>query len=150
MTPDLAEFLLARIDDDELNARNAAEGGSGEWVSVFDGGPVQLTDQRTDEIICQVQRDECAWHMGWWNPARVLTDCEAKRRIVQLAQKAAFDHDLVLQRPPTNPVDRAGLLGKGDGKARALLWALRLMAMPYVHHPDYRDEWQSDESDGKA
>jgi hypothetical protein len=63
-----------------------------------------------------------ATHIARWDPARVLAECEAKRRIVEL----------VLDRP---------IRDHGDCKCESC-WTLRLVALPYADHPDYRAEWK--------
>jgi len=83
---DLAEFLLARIAEDEAAYESA-------YVAYLDGFP--------------------------FTPTRVLAECETKRRIVELCA--------YWQRP----VD--GLDGED---------ILRLLALPYADHPDYREEWR--------
>ena len=59
----LAEFLLARIAEDEAIARRSVNWSEGitEWA---DGG------------------DPDWEHIARWDPARVLAECEAKREIV--------------------------------------------------------------------
>lgn len=52
--------------------------------------------------------------------ARVLADCVTKRRIVQLLE----DDLMSLQRRP---------------KAEHILW---LLALPYIDHPNHREEWK--------
>ena len=85
----LTEFLLARIAEDERR------------VGFVRGFIPDEGDQ--GEYI---------------NPARVLAECEAKRRIVEHCD---FDH---LARSPGDP------------------YVLRLLALPYADHPDYREEWR--------
>jgi hypothetical protein len=78
----LTEFLLARIAEDEEPARMAAEG----WVS-------------GDGML----------EMGCWDEKRVLAECEAKRRIVKMAE------------------------GQDSYPTAVILNAL---ALPYADHPD--------------
>lgn len=63
------------------------------------------------------------YHSDRWNPVRVLAECEAKRELITLHPEAVGD----------------------DLKAGAA-WAydemLRRLALPYVDHPDYREEWR--------
>ena len=97
---ELAEFLAARVADDEEAAQAAVRWSEGatEWA---DAG-------------------EPDWqHIARWDPARVLAECEAKRRIVeQLAPIAEETWDVDLGR------------------------VLKLLALPYADHPDYRQEWR--------
>lgn len=96
MSNTLAEFLLERIAEDE-----AHDG----WHTVECG--VGLGYWATGRCIC-----------GY--PARILADCEAKRRIV------AWVNQWPWRAEPPSSVD--GLLP--------------LLALPYADHPDYRPEWR--------
>ena len=60
----------------------------------------------------------------WWentalDPARVLAECEAKRRIVEHCE---VDH---LVASPGDP------------------YVLQLLALPYADHSDWREEWRA-------
>jgi hypothetical protein len=94
------EFLLARIAEDEARARCAA-----------------VLDRFADRL--DVEQDA-----GVWAPARVLADCAAKRRIVELYQRADAD-------------ERAELLF-----VNAFEQVVRLMTVPYAAHPDFDPTWQ--------
>jgi hypothetical protein len=61
-----------------------------------------------------------AMHIARWDPARVLAEVEAKRRM--LDELAALDGD------PVN-----GL---------AITRMVHLLTLPYAEHPDHRTEWQ--------
>jgi len=95
----LADFLLARIADDEAAAAHAKEALG--W---------------TDSTSVQIAGRE------FYDPARVLAECEAKRRIVELF--------------PNHP-DHSDGWGNAGGRV------LELLALPYADHADYReDEWR--------
>jgi hypothetical protein len=76
-----------------------------------------------------------AVHIARWDPARVLAECEAKRRIVEAADEAT-GLDMT--------VDSERLVGPRDLVADPYLGdvMLRLLAMPYADHPDYAEEWR--------
>lgn len=104
---DLATWLLEQIAEDEEIAQAAA---SGDWEDVF----------RID-IGAQVD----ATHIARWNPARVLAEGKAKRRIVDLAglyTDAAYPN-------------------YEGGFATALEEVLQHLAQPYADRPGYRQEW---------
>ena len=103
----LVEFLLARIAEDE-KAAAAAEPDT----KVFE--PVSPPEFSTD------------YHIEKWCPSRVLTECEAKRRIVE-AYEYANEHinDLV-----------PGVAAVG------LLVAIKYLASVHADHQDYRQEWR--------
>jgi hypothetical protein len=96
VSADLAAFLLARYDEDEAAARDAEAGMDRPWLAYK-----------------QVQTAACR-HMGTWDPARVLAECEAKREIVQWYGGALAEHEP----------------------------ALRLLAAVYADHPDYDPSWR--------
>ena len=110
---DLAEFLLARIREDEDAARFNAS----------------VDDASLSPCPFHVVGGDC------WTPARLLAECESKRRIVALHRGqevlGAYGSRVVVWNgsvwTPT-PVD-------GEH-------TLRLLALPYADHPDFREEWR--------
>ena len=98
---DLAEFLLARIAEDEFAAQDSLERGFGGWEWLADLGV----------------NFEARTHIVRWHPARVLAECDAKRRIVQCL--AMYEPHI-----DTNQDE-----------------ILQLLALPYADHPDYQQEW---------
>jgi hypothetical protein len=70
--------------------------------------------------------------MARWDPARVLAEVDAKRRILTA-------HTAMMPGWCTTcdvPGDYRGNLSGCE--------TLRLLAMPYADHPDYRPEWTPD------
>lgn len=146
----LTEFLRARLEEDEKTALKAAGAVTREW-SVnwhFDpdygsDGILNLGDQqealgagsnRTDPLSLGQ-----AHHIARHDPARVLVDVEAKRRIVaeifeyEATEDGEFGcchsaEDIATRQCPGTDPDK--------------LPALRLLALPYADHPDYREEWR--------
>lgn len=88
----LSEFLLARVTEDEADAMSGWR-----WKSLPAGEYERLQ-------------------------ARVLSECEAKRRIVEAATWEMKDGSRVAYELDED--------------------TLRLLALPYADHPDYRDEWR--------
>lgn len=127
---DLSAFLLARIDEDEEDARDASardvewcvqESRAAEGWGTYEGDSVVLGAGKP-LAVCDPQYGGglVADHIARWDPARVLAECAAKRRIVAQWQ----DYD-------------------GDS-----LWGwnvLRALALPYADHADYRPEWAVDQ-----
>jgi hypothetical protein len=138
VTADLAGFLRARLDDDELVARDA---------------------NTSPEMVTGIPRSYAAapvaMHIGRWDPKRVLAEVDAKRRIIA---------DLLDERHDRNEedhwyscaaiVDNEGELlcldasragGPCDcGRDRRVERRLKILALPYAAHPDYRPEWVPD------
>lgn len=108
---DLAEFLLARIADDSSLARLADR-------------DAQALRPITDDLTDPADGDHRVTHMFRWSPARVLAECEAKRRIVEhyLAELNSHQSGWDARAPQDYP--------------------LRALALPYADHPDYREEWR--------
>jgi hypothetical protein len=98
----LTEFLLARITEDEawagealaLSSIYAQDSLSWHWIAGHDDGSRWMTTSH--------------------DPARVLAECEAKRRIIAMD----FEH---------------------YGEQQEVLLYL---ALPYVDHSDFRPEWK--------
>ncbi len=88
----LVEFLRARLAEDDAAARAF---GIGVWSVA---GPQ-------------------AEHIARWDPARVLAECEAKRRIIEQVRDVKW----------------------GGFAVRDTI--LELLALPYADHPDYRAWW---------
>ena len=98
----LTEFLEARFAEDEAIA----------WAAVhWNEGVTDWADNEEDD-----------WkHIARWDPARVLAECEAKRRIVQ---------------------NVCVLMAHRDMYAQDKKYLLCLLALPYADHPDYLPEWR--------
>lgn len=99
---DLTDFLTARLDEDEADARA--------W----------------SDIIYSLDLEDRPHAGHRLNPARVLAECEAKRRIVSRC-------DLVLRGRPEGMFNAGQEVDANDN--------LRALALPYADHPDYRQEW---------
>ena len=133
MATDLAEFLLARITDDEQAARECAKIYPPPW-DMYDRGhsaKVQADAPHFRHVVDldqdQVALGEVEWlgdaieHVSRHDPARVLAECEAKRRII---------------------ADLGPPYWKAGGSSSPYDAALRALALPYASHPDYREEWR--------
>lgn len=120
---DLVQFLRDRLDEEATLA------GSGETWTAFDEAPDTGT-RRVDvdhsfERVTACTRSWRALHIARHDPARVLADVEAKRRIVEEANLYLCDS------------------GPGCGyRTKHGHNVLRLLALPYADHPDYREEWR--------
>jgi hypothetical protein len=127
VTTDLAGFLLARIAEDEAVA---LEAGGEDWEQA-DGRKVRWLRNggNAHGWVAFVDLPTATAHIARHDPARVLAECEAKRRIVEYAEmlngQAAHQGGEV-----------AGYHATGLGIA------IRLLAEPYATHPDYRAEWR--------
>lgn len=162
---DLLTFLRARFDEDDRAARLAADyrsrprdyDASGEerwhWVAGDTGMPINVgagypNDYHEGVELRSVKEypkraepglsphhvlalssavdNWTADHIARHDPARVTREIGAKRRILEL-----FD-------------DRIASPGEQECRQARPDWAediLRLLALPYAEHPDYRAEW---------
>jgi len=128
----LTEFLLARIAEDKAEAKAAGQVESSQW---WVDGPAQVSGKHwvyaTGE---KFERREVADHIARHDPARVLAECEAKRRIVGWH---GFGHEC----PDDGTVAGlapAGWYGESSDECPTLL----ALAMPYADHPDYDEAWK--------
>lgn len=126
-TATLADFLLARITEDEAMAQAAAEVAAPPWkwrnqlgphkYGLIGRHPVQpglsawVVPSASPDVY--PHRDTAA-HLERWDPARVLAECKAKRAIVEQIKQMDF-------------------VSPGP--------MLRVLAVVYSDHPDYRAEW---------
>ena len=152
----LVEFLTARLRDDEQVAR-ATDGAS--WRTTddqddFSGdsliGYTTLRDDEgspiSDDRDGRLSADDLM-HIARHDPARVLRDVEAKRRIV--AEHASEDGHC---RTCTVEDREDAPMGTDWDTEPEAIWVrrpvaypcptLRLLALPYADHPDYREEWR--------
>lgn len=135
---DLIEFLRARLDEDEQVARAAADRdgehwevtGEGDLVTPGTGGSGYFGTGPWGGSL-----GETGTHIARHDPARALAEVDAKRRTVDwLAEDAAFDM----------PAAKAQAASREEWYLVTLArTTLKLLALPYVDHPDYRGDWQS-------
>jgi rubrerythrin len=176
---DLAEFLLARIADEEAGAKAAggaawrfgAPNAEAEWNPDAEAWRTDYTgvsEAASGEVVVYDEGwpdEEQARHIAHWDPARVLAECEAKRRIVeqhtpefatvewphdQTGKGEAWvcrscgnrDIDAWLNWRPA--MGEAGVLPEGVVPPYVLApcSTLRVLAQPFADHPDYRQEWK--------
>ncbi|RDV48449.1 MULTISPECIES: DUF6221 family protein [unclassified Streptomyces] len=132
---DLVQFLRDRLAEDEQTARAATwdEWDSAHWTSRppqadyeryivadhLDDGVVLVTPENADA-------DGVGQHIARHDPARALREVDAKRQLIA-------EHD-VYARKLADRMDCQSL----DFPCKTL----RLLALPYAAHPDYRDTWR--------
>lgn len=135
MTDDLIEFLRARLAEDEQTADAARCNGHGRWTTdTYQGESAGIRDRSIAITVAYdnygVPRPSQRTHIARHDPARVLRDVEAKRRIVDGAESA-------------NRLVDATEYPDGYDVGRKTAWGdtLKLLALPYADHPDYNPEW---------
>jgi hypothetical protein len=131
---DLIDFLQARLAEDEATARAVEDGSApwdGQWVAdgpnalrTVNGHVLAYGHRTTDGDLPMPLKAGLANHWARHDPARVLADVEAKREVLRLAARAHDYHETFM-----------------NGFASAMEGALRLFALAYADHPEYRQEW---------
>jgi hypothetical protein len=127
----LADFLLARIAEDEAAVHGIEHG--------FDWDPRARESRAADERGLEWINPSDQWSDTYRLDVpsdRILAECEAKRRIVELANEASgLDMSVDLDRR----------VGTRDTVAEPYVGdlILRALALPYADHADYRDEWRA-------
>lgn len=138
MSDDLIAFLRARLDEAEAGAHASGPARVG-WATYrdADGGmfytsPVaelgegwsKTTDPQEREWVTGGQETHPTSVHVVYDPADVLADVDAKRGILDEAGRYSPE------------------LEHGDNGEWAFDIVLRLLALPYSDHPDYREEWR--------
>ncbi len=141
---DITEFLLARVAEDEQGARRALLFGhpddATKYKTVFDTWHVRRQDERRLVIEAHLGAnrprsvvsgypltdDALFDHIARWDPARVLAECEAKRRIISDYQRYV--------------AERRRAMGGWDTEGDSTV--MKALALPYADHLDYRQEWR--------
>ncbi len=157
----IVRFLRARLDDDERIAQ-AAMPGPWSWRTdqgAFGGEPdppeaprwghcgPDLIAANGEDVITSIGHDADnvivlradAEHIAHHDPARVLAEVAAKRQQIDMTfrYEATIDgewgcchtaEEIASGRCSATPVDEIVML--------------RLLALPHVEHPDYREEWK--------
>ena len=172
---DLIAFLRARLDEDEQAARAATPGPwqaepavdsayslpsalvfrtdvdrnapwSNEWVSPW----VVQPDSEGSEGIEPADAE----HIARWDPARVLAEVEAKRRMLELHVPEPSGYINGVYQMASEPIGDpfcshcANLCHSSSGimcdnpDAPWPCPTVRILALPYADHPDYREQWR--------
>ena len=128
----IAEFLLARITEDEELARKAAQAKPRDYDSKAPGAAWEATDNGmvagNKEALwdCEGSASLCmnpvhAQHVAAWDPARVLAECAGKRAVISACLEIPYGAD-----------ENADYLRD---------MAMAAFATVYKSHPDYLPEW---------
>lgn len=127
----LPEFILAMVEADEVMAKAAIDPHSGvaEWTldgSIYAGHP-------TDEVIDYVYGEASA-HIARHDPARVLAQCAAYRKIVEM-----YAPDM----PNYGSLEQMGERAQGfaDGWTGAMEDTLRALASIWSAHEQFDPGW---------
>lgn len=129
---DLVRWLGEQLDEDTARATAAAEEDGPDWQ--YDGHAV--ITRREGDLVAVGSQDfmelERGEHIAEWDPARVLREIDAKRRMLVLHTGM---HGCSV-------TDETGYhLNYADVDRGDACTTLRLLALPYADRPGYREEW---------
>lgn len=143
MSDEIEEFLTARFDEDDLTARDPVE-------HLIDGGDHGMDFSAMPEWARH--------HVLHWTPDRVIREVEAKRQILALHPHTTQreEHTETEFRHSYGPhwekrlkhldefyCERCHIEdGVIEGDGGRPCETLRLLALPYVDHPDFCEEWR--------
>lgn len=122
---DLVRWLGEQLDEDERIARAATPGP---WKLARQPGVEWVSSAEYWAVADCSDADparENAEHVAAWDPARVLREIDAKRRIIADYERYAAER-------------RRELGGWNTDEVSPILTAL---ALPYADKPGYREEW---------
>ena len=151
-TATIADFILARVADDEAVAMAALREAA--YTHFGDTAAESLlglaTSEGADDVAVQ--------HFRRHDPARVLAECKATRAIVELHR----DWPVLVETPPTfDPVDSTDISSMAFRATRQIIWQTeqeyrarfgdepptapmtRALAAIWAGHEDYREIWNA-------
>ncbi|WP_329336138.1 DUF6221 family protein [Streptomyces sp. NBC_01352] len=137
---EFVRWLGEQLDTDAARAEAGCGHGEGRWHHDSSHPNGYVYDENDQPVVYDESAPlpEEAEHIADWDPARVLREIDAKQRLLGkvFAYEAKIDgewgccHDAdeiaAGQCPEIQPKD---------------ITALRLLALPYVDKPGYREEW---------
>lgn len=130
MSTDLITFVRARLDDVERDARMAASAAAGTSWRLADDGTVRGSDVAS---WVAGPHPMAAPHIVLHDPAWALADVAAKQRILDEIVPLIDQLDAQIES------EWGSGISVPTGESGKLL---RLLALPYSAHPDYREEWR--------
>jgi len=150
----LTEFLLARIAEDEAAALAASPPPwSYPGIDSVAGGTLYDATRRIVDVVYEQESDHNGtivrhllvpeadangFHIARHDPARVLAECEAKRRIVEWCSERdrVYIGTLATDIPREKDFVPGALVHQTDAVM------LRFLALPYADHVQYQEEWR--------
>lgn len=144
---DLVQFLRDRLDEDEQIAAQAVSPDSDcpaspKWDALLESikrGWEIFTDQRRLVVASVGELD--ARHIARHDPARVLAEVDAKRRILDEHPPGVGWDGNNLDGPVCRTCSEVGTDGGLHGDPYPCT-TVRLLALPHAEEPGYREEWR--------
>lgn len=136
MSADLAAFYAARLDEMERIALAAGEDDEArQWEGVNNYGSRGVADGHGNHVVCDEGAPSAgqAIHIALHDPEGVLADVEADRRLLGEYEVAEGN------RGGGEWTDSSA--GHADGLEAGLLLAVKIRAMRFGGHLEYKAEW---------
>ncbi|MGW9401456.1 DUF6221 family protein [Streptomyces sp. NPDC055642] len=135
---DLVRWLSAQLDEDERTARATAWSASTQTDNPWNAQPPRHEGEgwtvwaKVGRFLMFRDLEEAdARHIAEHDPARVLREIDAKRRVLDwYKQRAAVDSR------GEDPDDYENVTGS------TLETVVQMLALPYADRPGYREEWR--------
>ncbi|MFD8949449.1 DUF6221 family protein [Streptomyces xanthophaeus] len=166
---DLVQFLRARLNEDEAPARGTGtplnwhqgpHSDDPDWTdaeTVLMWPPEHHTPYEQDKHWRGLDARESglAAHIARHDPARILAEVTAKRKVIgqlEAMPHYAWDGRDEYGCPKVMPAEEwaRGMAGVPQdcscGRDAHVTSVLRLLALPYASHPNYRPEWAPDQA----
>jgi len=142
MSDSMIEFLWAQLDEE---AERAQAAGGAEWsLQEHEGDTVLIYSSHGEPVVYDEgwPTQPQARHIVDHSPARVLREVEAKRRAIGAHVADEKGHCRTCAHWGSDWVDGFKVDRLSYEGVRAPCLTLRLLALPYVDHPDYCEEWR--------
>ena len=142
---DLVQWLRDQLDEDERIARATTDRQPyDEWDAVGDDREGDTARSFWSVVkIARMERTpaarDLAVHIAAHDPARVLREIEAKRRVLD---ECAYWNEKLNQEAIDQPKHPYPCLGEILDAVNPIL---RALALPYEDRPGFREEWQPSE-----
>ncbi|MER6605853.1 DUF6221 family protein [Streptomyces sp. NPDC000927] len=144
----LEQFLHDRLDEDEALAQNNGQWSTSWQNFTMDG---ELRDDANAGTVAYIPHEATRMHIARHDPARVLRETEAKRHLLDLH---GIVHRNIGWQDSDSEVEYGELPVCGHCVPRNAHYlaredvpegpcvTVRLLALPYADHLNYRDTWR--------
>lgn len=125
---ELVTWMREQMDRDAYLAAGGAI-----WTATYmlPGGHILISADGTNRAVGSLDGGE-VHHAVNWDPARVLAEVEAKRRILDEWGRLQPDREVTVDQPRYSTAARAALMDR----------VVLHLAQPLASRPGFRDEWR--------
>ena len=147
---DLISFLRTQLDEDERVAREAADGDSGRWFfgekwNVYRAEDIGDDAGEVNELVVYGNVKPQSEHIARHDPARVLREVEAKRRILDVHAAEGGECTTCHVEDWQEHYDFDTETETYAPECRSVVHpcpTLRWLALPFADRPGYQEEWK--------